>query len=128
MLAVAGDITLAAGEAEGRGGVRRLEEGGRRRFRRRASQPPLSGRRVISLVARPASVQTSLVVGTQSIERTDPDYEALTVANRVLGGPDGRLFTHLREQKGYTYGAGSAFSSRRATADPGPPAPTCARR
>jgi zinc protease len=67
----------------------------------------------ISLVARPASVQTSLVVGTQSIVRTDPDYEALTVANRVLGGPNARLFNHLREQKGYTYGAGSAFSSGR---------------
>jgi predicted Zn-dependent peptidase len=29
----------------------------------------------------------------------------------VLGaGPTGRLFTHLREEKGYTYGAYSAFS------------------
>ena len=27
--------------------------------------------------------------GTQSIQRTDPDYEALTVANRTLGGPFG---------------------------------------
>ena len=55
----------------------------------------------ISLVARPGSVQTSLRVGTQSIERTDPDYDALTVANRVLGGgPIGRLFEHLREAEG----------------------------
>ncbi len=35
------------------------------------------------------------------------------MANRVLGGPNARLFNHLREQKGYTYGAGSAFSSGR---------------
>jgi zinc protease len=62
---------------------------------------------------RPNSVQTSLRIGTQSIERTDPDYEALTVANRILGGPFGRLFEHLREQKGYTYGANSFFSSSR---------------
>jgi len=73
---------------------------------------PLSGP-TISLVARPKSVQTSLRVGTQSIERTDSDYVALTVANRILGGPFGRLFEHLREQKGYTYGANSGFSASR---------------
>ena len=43
--------------------------------------------------------------------RTDPDYAALTVANRVLGGTMGRLFRHLREEKGYTYGIGSGFSA-----------------
>jgi predicted Zn-dependent peptidase len=58
-------------------------------------------------------VQTSLVVGTQGIERTSPDYDALTVANRVIGGPYARLFNHLREKKGYTYGAASAFTSGR---------------
>ena len=68
----------------------------------------------VSLVARPNSVQTSLVVGTQSVDRTSPDYDALTVANRILGGgPSGRLFEHLREQKGYTYGAYSNFSAGR---------------
>ena len=38
-------------------------------------------------------------------------YEELTVANRVLGGTMGRLFRHLREGKGYTYGIGSGFSA-----------------
>ena len=73
---------------------------------------PISGPS-ITLVARPNSVQTSLVVGTQSIQRNDPDYAALTVANRILGGPEARLFEHLREQKGYTYGASSNFNSGR---------------
>jgi zinc protease len=77
-----------------------------------AAPAPLSGPS-LSLVARPKSVQTSLRVGTQSIERGDPDYVALTVANRILGGPFGRLFEHLREQKGYTYGANSGFSASR---------------
>src|SRR6185436_1684083 len=49
----------------------------------------------------------------QSLERADPDFEALTVANRILGGANGRLFEHLREQKGYTYGANSGFNSSR---------------
>ena len=43
--------------------------------------------------------------------RTDPDFVPLTVANRVLGGTMGRLFRHLREEKGYTYGIGSGFSA-----------------
>jgi zinc protease len=74
--------------------------------------PPLSGPS-ISLVVRPNSVQTSLRVATHAIERKDPDFFPLTVANRILGGPFGRLFEHLREQKGYTYGANSGFSSSR---------------
>ena len=76
------------------------------------TEPPAISGPSISMVSRPNSVQTSLRVGTQSIERSDPDYEALTVANRILGGgPTGRLFQHLREQKGYTYGASSFFGA-----------------
>jgi zinc protease len=73
--------------------------------------PPPVGPTRVYLVGRPGSVQTSLMVGTQSMVRTDPDYVPLTVANRVLGGVMGRLFRHLREEKGYTYGVGSFFSA-----------------
>jgi hypothetical protein len=66
----------------------------------------------IHLIDRPGSVQTNLILGTLSIERTDPDYPALEVMNRVVGGgPSGRLFMNLREDKGYTYGAYSGFSA-----------------
>ncbi|MEO8076318.1 MAG: pitrilysin family protein [Acidobacteriota bacterium] len=75
------------------------------------TDPPPMGVPKVSLVARPGSVQTTLYVGTQSMRRTDPDYAALSVVNRVLGGTMGRLFRHLREEKGYTYGIGSAFSA-----------------
>jgi zinc protease len=75
------------------------------------TDPPAIGAPKVFLVARPGSVQTTLSVGTQSMVRTDPDYTALTVVNRVLGGTMGRLFRHLREEKGYTYGVGSAFSA-----------------
>jgi zinc protease len=68
----------------------------------------------IFLVERPNSVQTSLIVGVQAIRRTDPDYFALAVLNKVIGGgPTGRLFRHLREEKGYTYGAGSFIDAPR---------------
>ena len=75
------------------------------------TDPPQMGAPKVSLIGRPGSVQTTLYVGTQSMTRTDPDYAALTVVNRVLGGTMGRLFRHLREEKGYTYGIGSGFSA-----------------
>jgi zinc protease len=68
----------------------------------------------IFLVERANSVQTSLLVGVQGIRRTDPDFFALSVLNKVIGGgPTGRLFRHLREEKGYTYGAGSNIDAPR---------------
>ena len=75
------------------------------------TNPPAMAAPKVYLIARPGSVQTTLYVGTQSMTRTDPDYAALTVVNRVLGGTMGRLFRHLREEKGYTYGIGSGFSA-----------------
>jgi zinc protease len=66
----------------------------------------------IYLIDRPNSAQANLVLGTLSIERTDPDYFALEAMNQVLGGGGAaRLFLNLREDKGYTYGAGSGVSS-----------------
>ena len=73
--------------------------------------PPPMGPPKVYLIARPGSVQTTLYIGTQSMTRKDPDYAALSVVNRVLGGTMGRLFRHLREEKGYTYSIGSGFSA-----------------
>jgi zinc protease len=74
---------------------------------------PLKGAGVY-LVDRPNSVQTSLVIATQAINRTSPDYDVLSVMNTVIGdGPTGRLFLNLREEKGWTYGAYSSLSAPR---------------
>jgi zinc protease len=71
--------------------------------------PAQSESRIV-LIDRPGSVQTVLQLGTLGIERTSPDYFSVLVADRVLGGgPSGRLFLNLREDKGYTYGAYSNF-------------------
>ena len=68
----------------------------------------------IYLIDRPGSVQTVIQLGTLGIERTSPDYFSVLLADRVLGGgPSGRLFLNLREDKGYTYGAYSNFNSSR---------------
>jgi zinc protease len=60
----------------------------------------------IYLVDRPDSVQTNIVAGDFGARRTDKDYIAYYVMNRVVGGgPQARLFLNLREVHGYTYGA-----------------------
>jgi predicted Zn-dependent peptidase len=64
----------------------------------------------VFLVDRPGSAQTVLTLGNLGIERTNPDYFAILVMNQIFGGgPQARLFTNLREDKGYTYGAYSNF-------------------
>jgi zinc protease len=109
LIVFAGDITLA--------GARKKVEAALGGWKKTGApkpvvdQPPAPGPARVYLVARPNSVQTTLMVSAQSMVRTDPDYEELTVANRVLGGSMGRLFRHLREEKGYTYGIGSGFSA-----------------
>jgi predicted Zn-dependent peptidase len=73
---------------------------------------PAQANAKIYLIDRPGSVQTVIQLGTLGIERTSPDYFAVLLADRVFGGgPSGRLFLNLREDKGYTYGAYSNFSS-----------------
>ena len=66
----------------------------------------------IYLVDRPGSAQTVLQFGNLAVKMNDPDYIALVVANRVLGGgSSGRLFQNIRERKGYTYGAYSTLTA-----------------
>jgi zinc protease len=76
------------------------------------NEPPTPGASTVSFVGRPNSVQTNLTVGAPAISRTDPEYDVVQVMNKIIGGgPTGRLFMVLREEKGYTYGAYSNVSS-----------------
>jgi zinc protease len=114
VLGVSGDITLKEAIAKAEGAFGGWKKSGAA-IDLLKDPAPTTGPS-IALIARPNSVQTSLRVGAQSLRRTDPDYDALTVANYVLGGgPTGRLFDHLREQKGYTYGAYSGVNAMRLT-------------
>jgi predicted Zn-dependent peptidase len=109
LIAFAGDITLAAAKSLVDSRLGTWKKAGI--AGPAVADPAPGGAAKAYLIARPGSVQTTFVVGTQSMTRTDPDYVPLTVANRVLGGVMGRLFRHLREEKGYTYGVGSGFSA-----------------
>ncbi len=61
----------------------------------------------------PDAKQSVLRIGTPAMSANDEDYYAATVVNQRLGnGTSARLFQQLREEKGYTYGAGSTFTRR----------------
>jgi predicted Zn-dependent peptidase len=90
----------------------------RPRLRPGLPDPPPVPEFRIYIVDRPGAKQSELRVGRVAVARSTPDYAALTVMNTILGGAfTSRLNTRLREEKGFTYGAGSGFSMRRA---PGP--------
>lgn len=78
----------------------------------------VSGPPRLNIVDRPGAPQSELRVGHIAVARGTPDYHALVVANTVLGGQFvSRINLNLREDKGLTYGARTAFDFRRL---PGP--------
>ncbi|KAA8477157.1 putative Zn-dependent peptidase [Arcticibacter tournemirensis] len=61
---------------------------------------------------KPEALQSAIRIGKVSVNRSHPDFPALQVLNTVLGGYFGsRLMSNIREDKGYTYGIGSAVVS-----------------
>ncbi|HSJ23873.1 MAG TPA: pitrilysin family protein [Longimicrobiales bacterium] len=75
---------------------------------------PAPRSRAIRIVDRPGAPQSEIRIGHAGPPRSSPDYVALHVANTILGGAfTSRLNILLREEKGYTYGAGSSFAFRR---------------
>lgn len=76
--------------------------------------PPVRAATTITVVDRPGSIQSNIVLANLAINRNDPDYFPVLVMNQVLGaGASSRLFMNLREAKGYTYGAYSRFDTKR---------------
>ena len=68
----------------------------------------------LSIVPRPGAPQSELRIGHVSAPRSTPDYHALVTGNMVLGGQfSSRINLNLREDKGFTYGARTAFEFRR---------------
>jgi len=70
--------------------------------------------RRLVLVDRPELPQTVLRLGHVGVPRAHPDFIPIDVMNTALGGLfSSRINRNLREVHGYTYGASSAFASRR---------------
>lgn len=76
--------------------------------------PPERTQTTLTIVDRPDSTQSNIVISNLAINRNSKDYFAFLVMNQVLGaGASSRLFMNLREEKGYTYGAYSSIDARR---------------
>lgn len=74
-----------------------------------AARPP-----EVLFVDRPGAVQSEIRMGAIALRRNAPDYQAALVLNRILGGQfNSRLNANLREKRGLTYGAWSAFQAYR---------------
>jgi zinc protease len=81
-------------------------------------QAPAAPASRLALVHRGGAAQSELRIGHVALARRSPDYHGALVANMILGGQFvSRINMNLREDKGYTYGARTAFEFRRA---PGP--------
>jgi zinc protease len=73
----------------------------------------------VTLVDKPGAAQSVISVCLIGTERKTPDYFSLSVMNAIFGGQfSSRLNMNLREEKGYTYGARTAFDWR--VHQPGP--------
>jgi zinc protease len=69
--------------------------------------------RTMYLVDKPGAAQSEIIFARMGAERATSDYYALQVMNDILGGAfTSRLNQNLREEHGYTYGAGSTFDCR----------------
>ena len=75
-------------------------------------EPQNSSQTEIAFVEMPNAVQSEIAItNTASLDKKNPDYFAVLIANQILGGGgEARLFLNLREDKGFTYGAYSSFN------------------
>ncbi|MBW3591579.1 MAG: insulinase family protein, partial [Actinobacteria bacterium] len=77
-------------------------------------EPGLSRKARLTVVDKPSSAQTTLVVAQPGVSRSNPDFEQLQLVNQVLGRLfSSRLNQHLRQTLGYTYGVTSELTQTR---------------
>ncbi len=79
--------------------------------------PPPAGKLRLVLVDRPAdAAQSVIAVLREGVTASDPRSSLLDLINTALGGSfTSRLNQNLREEHGWTYGAGSRFAETRGT-------------
>ncbi len=111
IVAVVGDLT----SEEAFAGVERVFgdwEAGEILPREFEDAPPPTRRIVV--IDRPDAVQTEIRAGHIAIPRRHPDYMAINLATKILGGEgSNRLHRVLRSERALTYGAAADLSTRR---------------
>ena len=82
------------------------------------AEPVAPAARAIYLVDKPESTQSQIRIGGIGINRRDPDYIPLVVANTILGGGfTSRLVEEIRVNRGLSYGVRSRMLAQ---VQPGP--------
>lgn len=117
-VAIAGDVTAERATQE----IQRVFGAwkGKARTTKDLAAPaaPAAGAPRIVLIDRPGATQSYVSVARLGVPRLTKDYDAILVANTLLGGQfTSRLNLNLREKHAYTYGARSSFDMRHG---PGP--------
>ena len=115
ILAIVGDVTAA----EAFDGVKKIFGDWARKdvAVEKFIEPPTPTRRLI-VVNKPDAVQTEIRVGHIGIQRKHPDYMAVNLAIRILGGEgSNRLHNVLRTQRALTYGAQANMDALKETGD-----------
>lgn len=75
--------------------------------------PPVPARQQLVLVPKPGLDQTVVLLGRPGLAAGNPEEYSLELATTVFGGFFGsRLNMNLREDKGYSYGAGASSDAR----------------
>ena len=109
ILAIVGDVTAEeafAGAERAFGDWRKAANSAAR-----AEEPPAPARRLV-IIDRPGAVQTEIRAGHTALPRKHPDYLALDLTVKVLGGEGGnRLHRVLRSDRGLTYGASADLNA-----------------
>jgi zinc protease len=115
ILAIVGDVTADeafAGAQRAFGGWQRADLPPVK-----AEEPPPPTRRAV-VIDRPGAAQTEIRVGNIAVSRRHPDYLALDIATKILGGEGGnRLHRVLRSERGLTYGASADLNALKDTGD-----------
>lgn len=65
------------------------------------------------VVDMPGAGQAAVVAAVRGVDRADPDYYNMVIANAILGsGSNGRLFEEVRTKRALSYGANSNLPAR----------------
>jgi zinc protease len=79
------------------------------------AEVPLMAKPVVYIIDKPASPQSVVIAGQLAPPSADPDRIAIETMNFILGGDFvSRLNMNIREEKHWSYGAGSFLTGARA--------------
>ena len=109
-ITVTGDVDPAQVTAEVERALAAWPAGGETASFAYPTLPTRQGR-TIYLVDKPKAAQSSFAIGMPGPARDTPDFYALQVMNRILGGHiQSRLSNNIRETKGWSYGVSSNYA------------------